>query len=238
MSLISKARGKSESPAAVGRDVVYVDQLFVMVSRDRHAKVVGEHQWCHMWSEDVDSLHRMAKKIGLKEQWFQDRENFPHYDLVQAKRDKAIEAGAVEIDLRDWIRREKAKGEKSVLPTLMDRPIGHKKVYVADTKRCELCSSLDAWLPRKQFATEKDWRCWHCSPPAKPQMVANRRGPIYATEQAEQREENAQSQREREGSIVVAMERSICGCGCRWMVEIPTAAGIESQCWLCQRRLP
>lgn len=39
----------------------------------------------------------MAKKIGLKSQWFQ-RHKRPHYDLCQQKRKLAVQSGAIEID--------------------------------------------------------------------------------------------------------------------------------------------
>lgn len=92
--------------------VVYVDKLFFAVSKK--ARRVGErngHQWCHMWSEDVEALHVIAKKIGMKRAWFQDKPGFPHYDLTPGKRKLAVAAGAVEISLIEW-KRDKIKSEE------------------------------------------------------------------------------------------------------------------------------
>ena len=86
---------------------VFVDCLFTGMERDRQAARVGSrhgHQWCHMWSEDVEALHAMAARIGMKRQWFQNRKGFPHYDLVPTKRAAALRAGAVEMPLRDYLQ--------------------------------------------------------------------------------------------------------------------------------------
>lgn len=50
----------------------------------------------HMLASDLDELHVMAREIGLRREWFQDK-RFPHYDLQRRKRDQAIAAGAVPI---------------------------------------------------------------------------------------------------------------------------------------------
>lgn len=68
---------------------IYVDDL-------RH---VGKREWCHMASPDLRELHFMARKIGLKREWFQD-ERLPHYDLVKSKREQAILAGARAVNSR------------------------------------------------------------------------------------------------------------------------------------------
>lgn len=92
--------------------VVYVDRLFQAVSRDPQACRVGKrngHLWCHLWSEDVEALHRLARKIGLKRAWFQDRPGFPHYDLTPGRRLLALQHGAVERSLFDWKREKLAQ---------------------------------------------------------------------------------------------------------------------------------
>jgi len=69
---------------------------------------MGEHnQWCHMWADTEDELHRMAIRIGLHVSWFQQRPKFPHYDLAPKKRTAALAAGAVYMPLRDWIASKK-----------------------------------------------------------------------------------------------------------------------------------
>jgi hypothetical protein len=56
--------------------------------------------WCDVGDEA--ELHRIAKVVGMKRGWFQDKVRFPHYDLVPSRRVKAIKAGAVEMDYRTW----------------------------------------------------------------------------------------------------------------------------------------
>lgn len=60
---------------------------------------------CHMFADTLKELHNMADKIGVKRSWFQSAENhsLPHYDLVNSKRNIAIELGAHEIETRkEW----------------------------------------------------------------------------------------------------------------------------------------
>ena len=85
---------------------VYVDDLFVMESRVHAARMVGErtgHRWCHMWSDDLNRLHALAAKIGLKREWFQNHGRVPHYDLTPNKRELALKHGARERSLKDWL---------------------------------------------------------------------------------------------------------------------------------------
>lgn len=54
---------------------------------------------CHMMSKDLNALHSMAEKIGIKRKWFQNKAGrTPHYDICKSKRALAIEYGAVETD--------------------------------------------------------------------------------------------------------------------------------------------
>lgn len=71
---------------------VYVDEL----------PAAGWGKWnggAHMLANDIDALHEMADRIGLKRAWFQEQGSFPHYDLTASKRRLAVAAGAIEIDL-------------------------------------------------------------------------------------------------------------------------------------------
>ncbi len=72
--------------------MVYIDEL-------RPAwKAVGRFPkgtlWCHMTADTLEELHAMAEKIGMKREWFQEK-SVPHYDLVESRRNRAIECGAV-----------------------------------------------------------------------------------------------------------------------------------------------
>jgi hypothetical protein len=92
---------------------IYVDPLFVAESRKPAAWAVGQrngHQWCHMWpatgvADGLQALHAMAQKIGMKREWFQNKEGFPHYDLTPNKRRMALQSGAEEMSLMEWKRK-------------------------------------------------------------------------------------------------------------------------------------
>ena len=100
---------------------VFVDLPFRAVAREAQARRVGArhgHQWCHMWSDDVEALHAMAAAIGMRREWFQDG-RFPHYDLVPSRRARAISLGAVERSFKDYLRERKAVSEASSNPSTM-----------------------------------------------------------------------------------------------------------------------
>lgn len=82
--------------------MIYVDSLREYPNKPfRHAK------WCHMWTDgDVEDLHEMATKIGLRYAWFQTKERtgLDHYDLVPDKRKMALTYGAKEMCLKAWFK--------------------------------------------------------------------------------------------------------------------------------------
>lgn len=87
--------------------MVYVDELFCLQARGAQARRVGErngHQWCHMWADTPEELHRMAHRIGMKREWFQEHPKLPHYDLTPSRRRLALALGAQEKRLLDWYR--------------------------------------------------------------------------------------------------------------------------------------
>lgn len=53
----------------------------------------------HLLGSDIDELHALAKKIGLRRDWFQGNETFAHYDVTQGKRAQALAAGAIPIEI-------------------------------------------------------------------------------------------------------------------------------------------
>jgi hypothetical protein len=57
---------------------------------------------CHLFTDTInlEPLHAIAAKIGMKPSWFDNRTGFPHYDLVESKRKLACIAGAVPLDTR------------------------------------------------------------------------------------------------------------------------------------------
>lgn len=48
-------------------------------------------------ADDVEELHEFAAKIGLRRSWYQPKST-PHYDVTYHYRQKAVEAGAAELD--------------------------------------------------------------------------------------------------------------------------------------------
>ncbi|MCO4095334.1 MAG: DUF4031 domain-containing protein [Acidovorax sp.] len=50
-------------------------------------------QWCHMVADSLDELHAFALQLGLKPEWFQRKTLYPHYDITQSVRAKAVELG-------------------------------------------------------------------------------------------------------------------------------------------------
>lgn len=63
----------------------------------------GSMKMSHMIADSQDELHQMADRLGLRRQWFQDK-NIPHYDVSQSKKKLAIELGAIEVSSRILIK--------------------------------------------------------------------------------------------------------------------------------------
>jgi hypothetical protein len=85
---------------------VYVD--------DMHASAIGRFgrmKMSHMIADTDDELHAMADRIGVARRWFQHPgEAGRHYDIALSMRALAVQAGAVEITMRQcaimcWRRR-------------------------------------------------------------------------------------------------------------------------------------
>lgn len=87
---------------------VYVDKLL-------HHGGSETFRWtwsCHMYADTLEELHAMAKAIGMRPEWFQDKPSLPHYDLVGKRRRKAVALGAVEhtrYQLVDFIKQQREK---------------------------------------------------------------------------------------------------------------------------------
>lgn len=63
-------------------------------------------KWCHMATDgDIQELHDMAQRIGLKRTWFQDHPLHPHYDLRPSKRLMAVGRGAIEVTRVELVER-------------------------------------------------------------------------------------------------------------------------------------
>lgn len=79
---------------------VYVDSLQVWPN----ATGIFRAGSCHMAADTLEELHEMARKIGMRREWFQpSKGRHPHYDLVKSRRDRAVALGAKEITGREMV---------------------------------------------------------------------------------------------------------------------------------------
>lgn len=62
----------------------------------------GRMLMCHMIADGIEELLELADQIGLARHHFQSG-SFPHFDLSQTYRVKAIGAGAVVVDRRGLV---------------------------------------------------------------------------------------------------------------------------------------
>jgi hypothetical protein len=76
-------------------------------------------RWAHLVSDDTyDELHRFAQAIGKRRLSFQG----DHYDVDEASRALALDAGALAVDSRELVRRMRAAGLRRRDPwRLVDR---------------------------------------------------------------------------------------------------------------------
>lgn len=81
---------------------VYVDELFDTTPQGGWPF----RQACHLFADTPGELHTMARRIGLARRWYQNRENFPHYDLTPSKR--ALDRWAV-FEYSQRFRRDRAE---------------------------------------------------------------------------------------------------------------------------------
>jgi hypothetical protein len=76
---------------------VYVDPLFFTSAFKTYRWRYNES--CHMMADTEEELLQMARKIGLKQSWFQKRpRGLSHFDLTKNKRKLAVKYGAIEVD--------------------------------------------------------------------------------------------------------------------------------------------
>jgi hypothetical protein len=84
--------------------VIFVDEPRIYDPKDSHTRRWGK-QWSHMWTDgNIEDLHQMAKRLGLKREYFQDKPGFPHYDIIPIKRKLALKLGAQFTPLKEWFR--------------------------------------------------------------------------------------------------------------------------------------
>lgn len=88
---------------------VYVDEISTYATEciQPAARQHGQ-RWSHMWCDEGDDeeLHRIAKAIGLRREWYQDHGSLWHYDCIPSKRALAIAQGAKVMSVREWMRNQ------------------------------------------------------------------------------------------------------------------------------------
>ena len=86
---------------------VYVDNSteYPTSRMDGHTRRWGS-LWSHMWCDPGEEarLHEIAQLIGLRRSYFQDNPRHPHYDVIPSKRALAINAGAMPMEFREWLK--------------------------------------------------------------------------------------------------------------------------------------
>ena len=72
----------------------------------------GRMKMCHMIADTSDELLAMADKIGVQRKWIQHPGTFKeHFDIAMSKRALAVEAGAVEITMREYAKKVFARAD-------------------------------------------------------------------------------------------------------------------------------
>jgi hypothetical protein len=100
---------------------VYVDPLLYHGGSKEFKYTVS----CHMYADTPEELHAMALLIGMRLEWFQNRPDFPHYDLTPARRKRAVHRGAVQVNKYHVVNYARAKRG---LP-----PLTKRRVYEGPT---------------------------------------------------------------------------------------------------------
>ena len=96
MSLAVAGSSPSDRLGESQRVTVYVDDMY-RYSMGRY----GRMKMSHMAADTSTELLEMADRIGVGRRWMQDRgERYEHFDISKTKRSLAVEAGAVEVTLR------------------------------------------------------------------------------------------------------------------------------------------
>ena len=90
----------------------YVDSLVVY----SHARGKYKAGACHLCADSIAELHAFAAICGFKRSWYHSGTSLPHYDLVSADRDIAIQHGAVPVSSRELILRFGRRSKATISP--------------------------------------------------------------------------------------------------------------------------
>lgn len=89
--------------------MIYVDQIVDYTGTTK----LNFKRWCHMWTDgDVEELHAFAEEVGLMRRWFQNKANFPHYDITPSKRTLVLSKGAKYMMYMDYYKMQNARDKK------------------------------------------------------------------------------------------------------------------------------
>jgi len=86
--------------------MIYVDEINHCTIVKIPARKYG-HRWCHLFSDSTEELLAFAQKIGLSIRWLQKKPNFFHFDIVPTVRQNALDNGAQEIKLKDYLKQKR-----------------------------------------------------------------------------------------------------------------------------------
>jgi hypothetical protein len=90
--------------------MIYVDQIIDYTGITK----LTFKKWCHMWTDGTaEELHVFAEDIGLLRRWFQDKANFPHYDITPSKRTLALSKGAKFMHYMEYYKMQRARDKRS-----------------------------------------------------------------------------------------------------------------------------
>lgn len=86
---------------------VYVDDMYTVAMGQ-----FGRMKMSHMIATEETELHAMARRIGVVRKWYQG----DHYDIALSKRTLAIEAGAVEVTMKQLAAMVFVKRGTGIMP--------------------------------------------------------------------------------------------------------------------------
>lgn len=77
----------------------------------------GRMIMCHMIADSTNELLAMADRIGVARKWIQHAGTYlEHFDIALAKRKLALEAGAIELTMRQLSGKLRARREAGGAP--------------------------------------------------------------------------------------------------------------------------
>lgn len=89
---------------------VYVDKIFMHGG----SSTFRWKESCHLFADSENELHALARKIGLRREWFQNKndKSFPHYDLTKSRRALALKHGAIQMSFKCMVKRIRKRREE------------------------------------------------------------------------------------------------------------------------------